>query len=1242
MEMLFDSGWQFAKLHIENEEGADGKPVFYSPDEFYPKAGGLDYSSVCLPHDYLIFQVRDLYENSVGFYRKRFVMEELSERTALRFEGVYMNSVLWVNGQKAFEWKYGYTAFEADITPFVRKGDNLVELVCVYQSPNSRWYSGAGIYRDVYLVQNSLPFLVGDGVYFSARKIEGRSYGVHISCELAAGIGLSSPDLPPGCSLSFCLERKNGSAPHGLGRKVWEASLGSGSMVPLYGKELSDYRRSVSGVSGYAVLRGGIDFEIDDVLEWEPYAPNLYTLTVSLLNDGALADSVSLDVGFRDIVMDADRGLFINGKPFKINGVCGHHDLGALGAAFDREAVRRKALVLRRMGVNAVRTSHNPVPPAYLDLMDRMGFLVDSEGFDMWQRHKTTYDYAAYFDGWHERDVSSWVRQARNHPSVFMWSIGNEIYDTHLGSGLAVTKDLKAQVRRWDPLENAAVTIGSNYMAGDGAQECAKLLDAAGYNYLERLFEDHHAKYPDWKIYGSETSSTVQSRGVYHFPLSRRLLTHADLQCSTLGNCTTNWGAANSSFVVSAYRDRPFTLGQFIWTGWDYIGEPTPYQTKNSYFGQLDTAGFPKDTFYVYKAGWTDYKKDPFVRITPYWDFNEGQLVDIRAYSNAPRVDILVNGKLAAKFSRNPATMQDLGPAVQVAYAKGEITAVAYDERGREIARDSRRSFGDAARLCIREELENESTDRGGRLRFFDIYTVDAGGNECENARNELSVMVCGAARLEGLDNGDSTDYDEYKSPDGRTHTRRLFSNRLLAIVRTDGPDADFSIAVTGPGLARAGMEFRKGTAVEGELPDGCCPHAPAYVPVRKIELSCTEGGRKLSSGMREALLRARIYPENASDRKLSWKAVDADGVRSLAVSIQPSADGLEARIVAEEDGDFRLTCSASNGRSNPEVLSELEFSVSGLGRKALDPYAFIYGCRCSRHSGGLQDGAKDAQVASKASQDGAKDAAAGVKLSFDGGIFTDEGRACYTFDRVDFGRDGADRMTVPIFHWDDELPLEIWDGSPEDGRLLFKGEYRAKSVYNVYSPNTFCLSRRLFGLHSISFVTFDKLSLHGFSCPVSPKARAYLHAADSDSITGDSFRRQDDGTVSGIGNNVSLVFSYMDFGTAGGGAPGSLVLEGFARSDNTVRLVVTAEDGSQMSQNLEFPRSRQAGPGYVVPADAGASAGGSPQAAGHADSVWEKRTYSLAGFGNARGMCEVAFIFLPGSDFDFRGFQFG
>jgi beta-galactosidase len=295
------------------------------------------------------------------------------------------------------------------------------------------------------------------------------------------------------------------------------------------------------------------------------------------------------------------------------------------------------------MGVNSIRTSHNPPPTAWMDLCDEMGLLVDDEAFDMWEQKKTTFDYGNYFKEWCERDVASWVRKDRNHPCLIMWSLGNEIYDTHMATGLGITKRLREFVLKHDPNRNALITIGSNYMMTDEAQECAKNIDTVGYNYLERLYKEHHETYPDWKIYGSETASTIQSRGIYHFPNSLVLVTFSDGQCSCLGNCCTSWGAKNTETVISNDRDCPFSQGQYIWTGWDYIGEPTPYHTKSSFFGQIDTAGFPKDTYYLYKAEWASKNAAPFVHLLPYWDWNEGQLIDIKAYTNMDSVELFFN-----------------------------------------------------------------------------------------------------------------------------------------------------------------------------------------------------------------------------------------------------------------------------------------------------------------------------------------------------------------------------------------------------------------------------------------------------------------------------------------------------------------------------------------------------------------------------------------------------------------------
>ena len=364
---------------------------------------------------------------------------------------------------------------------------------------------------------------------------------------------------------------------------------------------------------------------IENPLLWSPDSPNLYKLeTVLEKESGEPIEILPHNVGFRTIEMDPDRGLIFNGEKMKIYGVCEHHDLGALGAAFNRAAMARRMKILKEMGINAIRTAHNMPAPELMDLADEMGFLINCEAFDMWERPKTTYDYARFFNEWVEADVRSWVMRDRNHPCLILWSIGNEIYDTHADEkrGLEITKMLKELVEKYDPKKNAPVTFGSNFMPWDNTQKCADVLKVVGYNYAAQYYNKHHAKYPDWVIYGSETSSTVQSRGIYHFPYEQSIMSDDDEQCSVLGNCSTSWGARSTEEVIISDRDVPFSLGQFIWSGFDYIGEPTPYHTKNSYFGQIDTATYKKDTFYIYQAEWTDYRKNPMVHVFPYWDFN--------------------------------------------------------------------------------------------------------------------------------------------------------------------------------------------------------------------------------------------------------------------------------------------------------------------------------------------------------------------------------------------------------------------------------------------------------------------------------------------------------------------------------------------------------------------------------------------------------------------------------------------
>jgi len=529
---------------------------------------------------------------------------------------------------------------------------------------------------------------------------------------------------------------------------------------------------------------------------WSIECPNLYTLRTQLIVEGKHLEEETQRFGFRTTRFDPKQGFFLNDQHVKLQGVNEHHDLGALGAAVNRTALRRKLNLLKEMGVNAIRTSHNMPAVELMELADEMGILIDSEAFDMWELKKTEYDYSRFFPEWCSRDVASWIRRDRNHPSIILWSIGNEIYDTHAGErGIEITRMLKELVLRHDPKRNGYVTIGSNYMSGENAQKCAQELDAAGYNYAENLYDSHHEKYPHWCIYGSETASTIQSRGIYHFPASKLIVTYEDEQCSSLDNCTVSWGARNGQKNITDDRDAEYSLGQFIWTGFDYIGEPTPYTTKNSYFGAIDTAGFPKDQFYLYQAEWTDYRVKPMVHILPYWDFNEGQLIDIKIYSNAPRVELFYNDTSMGCYEIDHKRGKQLAGVWQLPYQKGTIKAVAYDELGNVIATDHKSSYSDPARIVLTPDKTRLRAD-GRDLVFIEIAMEDDKGNPVDNANNRVNVEVSGAGRLLGLDNGDSTDYDQYKGT-----SRRLFSGKLLAIVAAKLEAGEIMVQVTSEGL---------------------------------------------------------------------------------------------------------------------------------------------------------------------------------------------------------------------------------------------------------------------------------------------------------------------------------------------------------------------------------------------------------------------------------------------------------
>lgn len=1144
-EKLFCNGWEFSKNPIDTE---------YSED--------LAWRPVDLPHDWLIYQTENLYETSTGWYRKTLnITKKEGIRTALYFGGVYMDSRLYVNGVQAFEWKYGYSSFEADITDFLRDGDNLIAVRADYRSPNSRWYSGAGIYRKVYLREYPECHIANGGVYISA-NIDG---DVTVSAEVIRPNGVQANVL------SVVQEIFDGDR---LVASCERPCCACDSSVIPESVRREDVKYSVNTVT----------MHIDAPILWDIDNPHMYTNLTSLKMNGEVIQTVKTPFGVRKIEFTADKGFFLNNRHVKLHGCCEHHDLGALGAAVNKSAIERKLDMLRIMGVNAIRTSHNMPAEELMELADEKGFLILSEGFDMWERHKTDNDYAGFFHQWVAKDVASWVRRDRNHPSLIGWSIGNEIYDTHADErGQEVTSMLMKLVREHDPRSNGYVTIGSNYMEWENAQKCADILKIAGYNYAERLYDKHHAKYPDWCIYGSETASVVQSRGIYHFPLSQSVLSDDDEQCSSLGNSTTGWGAKCTEACIIPDRDAEYCAGQFIWTGFDYIGEPTPYSTKNSYFGQIDTAGFPKDSAYIFRAEWTDYKKSPFVHIYPYWDFMEGQEIDVRITSNAPKVALFFNGEKIDEMDIDHVHGKKLTLDTKLEYRKGELLAVAYDENGKEIARDVQRSFGDTAEIRLIPE-KTEISANGEDLAFVEISAFDKDGNFVANANNRIFVNVSGAGRLVGLDNGDSTDYEQYKGT-----SRRLFSGKLIAIIAAKAKSGDITVTVASPAVKGDSVTLK---AKSAEVPEGIscteenvhtdalCPNEENDIPVRKITFESES--RTFTPDRREITFKTVIYPANSSYAKdIKYRITTVLGIDSDLAEITSAEDG-KVTVKCSGDGEFYLRGLCKNGTEKYHILNSLKLCGEGLGAASFNPYEFVMGGLFTVQSGNVGNGIERG---------------AGFARS----------RSWFGFENVDFGNVGSDTVTIPIYaNCTTPVNLKIYDGIPDKGgELIGDFVYHEPPEWLTYKPNTFKLSKALKGVHTLVMESADDYHVKGFIFEKLDRNFSEINAADNENIYGDKFTKGTD-AVTGIGNNVMLDFGEFDFTEK---TPSKVIITGkSALPVNSIHIIIMGETETRVL--AEFSGSAE----------------------------YTQREFPLE---NIRGKCRVSFAFLPGSDFDFKSFKF-
>lgn len=1127
--ILFNDGWQFCLCDIGTELSA---------------LPGRHWYDVELPHDWLINDTSKLYETGEGWYRRSLPCsaEQLSGRVLLNFDGVYMNSTLFVNGKEAGSWTYGYSAFEHDITDFLHEGENELLLRVSHQSPNTRWYSGAGIFRDVMLKLRPAAYIGTNGVYIhSAPQPEGGW-----TTEVETDVVGEASDI----------------------RMLLEVFDPAGASMGGYGLEA----HFDGGHEKFTASFNSTDPEL-----WSVDDPMLYTLKISLYSGSELLDCVNETFGYRTAEFDPDRGFLLNGEPVKLHGVCMHHDLGALGSALNEAALARQLRIMKEMGVNAIRTSHNMPARQLVQLCDEMGLLVDSEAFDMWEKPKTEFDNHRFFTEHAERDVRSWIERDRNHPCIIMWSIGNEINDTIDPHGLDITKRLYEYVLKYDPKGNAAPTIGSNYMGNENAQKCSDVVKLAGYNYSEYLYDEHHAKYPDWVIYGSETASAVRSRGIYRFPAELPLLTGEDCQCSSLDNSVVGWGSsAMKSWRLD--RDCPFCCGQFIWTGFDYIGEPTPYNTKNSYFGIVDTAGFPKDIYYFYQSVWVSPEQKKVLHIVPsYWDFIPGQEIDVLIYSNARDVELFLNGKSIGSHVMELETSQDMRAHFKVPFEPGVLRVVGHFADGSECS-EVLHTPSDPAAVVMTSDKETLLAD-GRDIAFVEISTVDVNGIPVGNARNLIRVEVSGAGRLVGLDNGDSTDYDSYKGDN-----RRLFSGKLIAMIESTLEPGEITVSAYSEGLENAELRLVSencgevsGVSVvtENKFPAVCRAYTgevPARLLLPEVDVNSFDPER------RSAEIRAKLLPENCTYDDISWSVVRRNGVESNLAQVEGS--GRSAVVTAKGDGEFFVRAMVHNGAEHPQVIADIPFTAEGLGAAVRDAYSFI--------SASTLDSSN-----------------VPTNIIEDGALSNFDGRTVMTYSDIDFGKTGSQIISLSVGTCFD-MPVEVWEGTPDDGKLICRVDFGNNGHWCGFAGQDFALAERLTGVRTISVVIDSRVIFGGFSFVPIERAYDTNWVGEADSVYGDDYRI-DGRRVADIGNNVIINYEGLDFGEGGSEA---LIISGETGNPmNQIQLRYTPAGGAQKTVLLEFQQDGGREQRFDIP--------------------------------KLSGVNDVSFVFMPGSRFDFDWFRF-
>ncbi|MCF7956252.1 MAG: DUF4982 domain-containing protein [Phycisphaerae bacterium] len=772
-----EKNWQFIRKEV-----AGGQ---------MPDTNTASWETVTVPHDWAIkgpfdkdvdAQVRkvtqDLEEKAylrtgrtgalphigIGWYRKSFTLPEFTKgkQALLVFDGAMSDAQVYVNGKKVGNRPFGYIYFYFDISDYLKDGENILAVRLENLPLSSRWYPGAGIYRKVQII-------VKDQINF-------KQWGTfvttpYISDDLAK---VNIKSAVTGENVKVVTEIKDAS-----GRTV-----ASGSTNEMFGDQIEQ------------------NLAVKNPKLWSTETPYLYTANSKLYQGDELKDEITTRFGIRTIAYDRDKGFMLNGKVMKFKGVCIHHDLGPLGAALNKAAVKHQLAIMKEMGCNAIRTAHNPPSSEQMDLCDEMGFLVFAEAFDEWETGKVDNGYNRWFDEWAEKDIVNLVRANRNHPCIVLWSAGNEVPDQKRYEGVKHASRLQDIFHREDPTR--PVTVGMDQVKSILDNGFGAVLDVAGFNYRIHLYEEAHEKLPQGIVLGAETASTVSSRGIYKFPVEKlRWKKWEDMQCSSYDMVCCSWANhPDDDFILQ--DDKDWVIGEFVWTGFDYLGEPTPYisewPSRSSYFGICDLAGLPKDRYYLYRSRWNT--KDDTLHILPHWNWPDrvGEVTPVFVYTNYNSAELFINGVSQGIQKKNHDTPQNRYRLMwmDVKYQPGTVKVIAFDDNGKAVVEKEIHTAGRPDHLELSADRKVIAAD-GKDLCYVTVSVVDENGIPCPNADNRLNFKVSGAGQFKAVCNGDATSLEMFHLP-----TMKAFSGKLVVLVQSLEKGGNIELEVTGKGLKTA------------------------------------------------------------------------------------------------------------------------------------------------------------------------------------------------------------------------------------------------------------------------------------------------------------------------------------------------------------------------------------------------------------------------------------------------------